>query len=99
MSFESKISSFNEFFFFKEFTCSKTTFRPKPTDEVELADNVISLGENLFIYQIKEREEVEDASPQTEAKWFESKVLKLATRQIRDTLTYLRTHVLGDSQS
>ncbi len=45
-----------------------------------------------MIFQLKERTCSEETSPQTEAKWFESKVIRKATRQIRDTFTYLQTY-------
>jgi hypothetical protein len=92
MSFEKNIASLNEFYFFREFTFSHTTFRPIPTQEVELADNVIWLGNNLLLYQLKEREEVQNTTPESERDWFENKVLKKATRQIRDTLAHLQAH-------
>jgi hypothetical protein len=92
MSFENKIAALNEFYFFGEFTFSHTTFRPTPTQEVELADNIIWLGNNLILYQLKGREAVHSATPESERDWFESKVLKKATRQIRDTLAYIQAH-------
>lgn len=45
MGFEEDIAGLNEFFFFREFTISKNTFRPKPHTEVEFADNVIWLDD------------------------------------------------------
>jgi len=92
MSFEEDIASINEFYFFREFTFSHTTFRPTATREVEFADNVIWLGNNLILYQLKERKAAQNATPKSEQDWFVSKVLKKATSQIRDTLTYLQTH-------
>ncbi|MGB8369544.1 MAG: hypothetical protein ACLPYZ_16750 [Limisphaerales bacterium] len=41
---------------------------------------------------MKQREVAQNVTPESERDWFESKVLKKATRQIRDTLTYLQTH-------
>jgi hypothetical protein len=53
MSFQEDIARFNEFYFFREFTFSKNTFRTAPREEVELADNVVWVDEPLIAYQIK----------------------------------------------
>jgi hypothetical protein len=92
MSFEENIAALNEFYFFREFTFSHTTFRPTPTQEIELADNVMWLGDSLLLYQLKERGIVQNASSASEQDWFENKVLKKATHQIRDTLAYLQAN-------
>lgn len=92
MSFEKDISELNEYYFFREFTFSKNTFRPTPKKEAELADNIVWLDDLLIAYQLKEREAPEDTSPETEERWFERKVLTQATRQIRDTLSFLNEH-------
>lgn len=92
MSFEDDIARFNEYYFFREFTFSENTFRPTPTEEVELADNVVWLDNSLFVYQLKERQAPRDTSSENEQRWFERKVLGTATRQIRDPLNYLQEH-------
>lgn len=92
MSFEDDIARLNEYYFFREFTFSENTFRPTPIEEVELADNVVWLDNPLIIYQLKERQAPSDTSSENEQRWFERKVLGLATRQIRDTLNYLQQH-------
>ena len=71
MTFEGDIASLNEHFFFKEFTYSTNTFRPSPSTELELADNVVWLDDMLIIIQLKERERISKTSPDREAKWFE----------------------------
>src|ERR1039457_4876085 len=91
MAFQDDIAALNEFYFFREFTFSQTKFRPTPKNELELADNVVWLGDTLLIYQIKEREVV-GTTLENEERWFEKKVLGLATSQIRDTLSYLQTY-------
>jgi hypothetical protein len=78
-------------YFFREFSFSQTTFRPTPTAEVELADSLIQLGNLLLIFQLKERGVVGNTTVEAEKRWFERKVLRQATRQVRDTLRYLGT--------
>lgn len=89
MSLEDTIADLNKFFFFREFTFSKNTFRPTPNKEVELADNVVWLDDILVVYQIKEREALGDSTSKKEEQWFKRTVLHKATRQVRNTLEYL----------
>ena len=89
MPFAESIAELNEWYFFQEFVYSRTTFRPTPQQEVELADNLIWLGDMLIAFQLKEREATPDADEASERKWFKKKVLDQATRQVRDTLRYL----------
>jgi hypothetical protein len=92
MAFEDDFAALQEYYYFREFTFSHTTFRPSPTDEVELADNVIWLGDLLILFQLKQRESPPQTTGQQEHDWFQRKVLKHATKQVRDTLSYLHTH-------
>lgn len=92
MTFEEKIAKLNEHFFYREFTYSKNTFRPSPRVEAELADNILWLDDVLVVFQLKERSSVNSTTADKEANWFKRKVLKRGTRQIRDTLDYLRSH-------
>jgi hypothetical protein len=89
MTFAEALADLNEWHFFQEFVYSKNTFRPSPQIEVELADNVLWLGELLLVFQLKEREAAPDTTEAAERKWFEKKILDQATRQIRDTVRYL----------
>ena len=91
MSFENDIAKLNEHFFFQEFTFSKNQFSPVPGNEVELADNLIWLDEMIIVFQLKERNVSGDSTVEAERKWFEKKVLGVATGQITDTLTYLNS--------
>ncbi len=93
-SFADELAALNEWHFFREFVYSQTTFRPAPGSEVELADNVVCLGDILIAYQLKEREHVADTNAATEKRWFEKKVLGKATRQIRDTAFSIDSLVL-----
>ncbi|SJZ43884.1 hypothetical protein SAMN04488128_101223 [Chitinophaga eiseniae] len=88
MTFEEEIASLNKNYFFKEFTYSNTRFKQKSKNEVELADGLLWLGDELIIYQLKERN-VTNTTPEEEKKWFEEKVEKKGKRQTKDTLKYL----------
>jgi hypothetical protein len=77
--------------FFEEFVFSRNKFSPPSSSELEFADAVVMLGEVLFIFQIKERSTSPSGNADTERRWFQSKVLRDATKQIRDTLSYLQT--------
>ena len=92
MSFEKDIARFNEFYFFREFTFSENTFRKSPTEEVELADNVVWLDEPLIVYQLKERQAPSNTTPEKEQKWFRRNIIDSAKQQISDTLNYLQNH-------
>lgn len=89
-AFETVFTRTTAGYFLREFCFSKTHFKPPTkTSEVELADFVIQLDELLMVFQVKEREDA-STDPETERSWFERKVLKKATSQIRDTVAYLR---------
>lgn len=98
-SFADELAALNQWHFFREFVYSQTTFRPIPSQEVELADNLVCLGEIMIGYQLKEREQVAGADAESERRWFENKVLGKATRQIRDTVKYLRDHEVIELQN
>tara|TARA_B100000953_G_C17988096_1_gene411204 strand:- start:51 stop:1205 length:1155 start_codon:yes stop_codon:yes gene_type:complete len=83
---ETILSEINSSVFFKEFTFDKNEFYPEDGKK-ELADNIVSLDELLFVYQIKERN---SKTAQGKAdNWFQNKVLKKAKDQIKDTIKYL----------
>jgi hypothetical protein len=93
--FEDEIASLNQAYFFREFTYSNTTFRRRgesdTENEVELADSLLWLGNDLVIYQLKEREAPANTTPDQESSWFNRKVLGKGTKQVRDTLRYLES--------
>jgi hypothetical protein len=91
ISLESFVARLNAQAFWREFTFARNTFSPRPGQELELADNFVWLGEFAFALQLKQREGV-SSSPERERKWFKSKVLTNGTRQIRDTLDFLKAH-------
>lgn len=89
MTFEDDLAALNEWHFFHEFTYSKAAFRPIPSQEAELADSIIWIGNLLIVYQLKERRAQRSTTVEAEKRWFERKVLRQATQQVRDTLAYL----------
>jgi hypothetical protein len=92
MKFENYISKFNEFYFFREFTYSKNKFRKNNGQEVEVADNIIFLDNIFIVFQIKERNAGQKPASNNDDNWFENKVRKKATKQIRDTIQYLKEY-------
>jgi hypothetical protein len=86
---ENIVTQINSNVFFKEFTLSKNDFKELDTNQkLEFADNVVWLDKLFFIFQIKERE----PNSTGDIKWFESKVLKKAVKQIKSTLKYISTY-------
>jgi hypothetical protein len=75
--------------FFEEFSFARNKFFPLGSSEVELADAVVLLDDVLLVFQIKERANVANSTSDGEKRWFHKKVLRDATKQIRDTLGYL----------
>ncbi len=91
MTLEEYIARLNGLAFWKEFTFAQNRFTPSPGKELELADNLVWLDDYAFVLQLKQRaDQTED--PGTERSWFRKKVVKTATRQIRDTLRFLGEH-------
>lgn len=89
---EEYVSQVNSNIFFQEFTFSKNKFCPPDIEtksELELADNVVWLDDILFVYQIKGRNEEDIGDVADELKWYQKKILKKATKQIKDTVRYL----------
>lgn len=89
MSLEYDINNLNEHFFFKEFTYSKNTFKRTDGQEIEIADSIVYLDNVSFVFQLKERVNQPDTTPEKESKWYIKKVLTFATKQIRDTISYI----------
>ena len=81
------VGNLNSNIFFREFSFSRTSFKPQGGTEIELADHVVRIGPLLFLYQLKERDR--SATISLEA-WLQSRVLKKATRQIRNTVNLVR---------
>ena len=84
-------SEFNSNVFFREFSFARNKFSPKPKKELEFADHVVWLDDLLVVFQCKERN-VSESNSANEKKWFNDKVVREATKQIRNTLEYLRDY-------
>ena len=87
--FETLFAETTAGFFLREFSFSCTEFTPPKKPEVELADFVIQLDDLLMVFQVKARSVPSD-NPEDERCWFERKVVKKATQQVRDTITHLQ---------
>ena len=92
MTFEDAVGQLNAAYFFREFTFSTNTFKPTPNSQLELADKVVWLDDVLILSQIKERKAPPNTTAQREQSWFQDEILKKATRQIRDTISYLHKY-------
>jgi hypothetical protein len=93
MTLEKFVSDLNSLAFFKEFTFSENTFKPGAGGtELELADNIVWMADDVTILQLKERSAEDVKDDASEARWFREKVLGKATRQIRDTLKFLEAN-------
>lgn len=90
-SLEDRVARTNAGFFLREFSFSRTHFSPPGRSEVELADHVVSLDDVLLVFQFKERSDATN-DPLQEASWYEKKVARKATKQVRDTLEHLARH-------
>jgi hypothetical protein len=85
-SLESELADSNEFYFLREFTFSSTKFKVEK-QELELADSLICIDDSAIVFQLKERNA--QGGSQDDDSWYENKVIKKGTKQIRDTHTYL----------
>jgi hypothetical protein len=88
MMLEQYIAHLNSLAFWREFTFSQNKFSPRPGIELELADNLVWFGDRAYVLQLKEREGG-TGEPAAERVWFQKKVVKKATSQIRDSLRFL----------
>ncbi len=84
MSLEKRIAAIARTIFLPEFSFAANKFQVEKVGQMELADHVVWADDLLIAIQMKERE-----AGLPEANWFEEKVLKKATRQVRDTLSFL----------
>lgn len=84
---EEIIREFNSSYFLKEFTFPGKKIK-NTQGEDELSDGIIWLGDELILFQIKERGELSSTpSDETQSKWFKGSVLNIATRQIRESIS------------
>jgi len=86
------LAQLNADIFYREFSFSRNDFVPVPGEQKEFADHVVWIDDLLIIYQLKQRESSKDISEKTERRWFKNKILGKATKQVRDTLRFLKEH-------
>ena len=55
MPFEHDLAALNECYFYHEFAYSNNTFHQADSQEVELADTIIWIGDICILFQLKER--------------------------------------------
>lgn len=55
MTLEEYVAQINGLAFWKEFTFAQNKFVPRPGAELELADNLVWLGDFAFVLQLKQR--------------------------------------------
>ena len=77
--------------YFEEFSFAKNKFKAVTGQEFELADALVALDDVLIIVQVKERSMSDAGDESAERKWFDKKVIRAATKQIRDSLNYLES--------
>jgi hypothetical protein len=87
-SLEAYIAKLNGLAFWSEFSFENNKFTPAAGQQLELADSLVWFGRFVIALQLKERT-IDSGDPVAEKTWFENKVLKKGTKQIRDTLHYL----------
>ena len=83
------VDELNARVFFKEFSFAGALI-PVATGELELADQFVLIDDLAIVYQLKERSNTASADPHAVTKWFESKVLKSAKSQIKNSIQALR---------
>ncbi len=89
---EKYISELNSNVFFREFSYARNKFSPEPKNELEFSDNVVWIDDLMITFQMKERNISGDTNADKEEKWFNDKVIGTATKQIRNTLGYLKDY-------
>lgn len=88
---EEFIARINAHTFWREFSFSRTKFAPQPGQELELANNIVWLGDFAFALQLKQRDGATSDS-ERERTWFKRKVVAKGSRQMRDTQRFLAAH-------
>ena len=91
MDLEECLAAVNRNVFLREFSFHRNQFKAADRQEYELADHVVWVDDLLIAFQLKQREPSEGSTGDHE-QWFENKVLKRATKQIRDTIGFLQQY-------
>jgi hypothetical protein len=86
---EEYIQIINNNIFLKEFTFSRSEYKLEDNQEIEIADSIVWLDDIFFVVQIKLRNQSESGENSKEEKWFKNKVLKVAKKQIKNSLDYI----------
>jgi hypothetical protein len=84
--FESRVVATNVGYFLRDFSISKTRYVPEGRTEIEFADQVILVGDVIFLIQMKNRDAPSEDGGRERA-WYRENVWSHAVKQIRDTLT------------
>ena len=85
------LNALNANVFYREFSFSKNVFYPRRGQTEEFADHAIWIDDILIIFQVKERN-TGQSSEEMDRRWFQNKVLAKATRQVRNTLGFLKDY-------
>lgn len=85
------LDALNANIFYREFSFSENVFYPERGRTEEFADHAIWIDDILIIFQVKERR-AEPSSEDGDRRWFENKVISKATKQVRNTLRFLRDY-------
>jgi hypothetical protein len=88
MTLEKYIAELNSLAFWSEFTFDQNKFSPASGTELELADCLVWFGRHAIALQLKERTDATE-DQKIERAWFENKVIRKGTKQVRDTIRYL----------
>jgi hypothetical protein len=89
---EDFVAQLNSNIYLREFTFAKNQFIPDGSTQLEFADHVVWLDDLLMIFQLKQREAKGMLSEEGERNWFQKKVVRKGSSQIRDTLSYLQQY-------
>jgi hypothetical protein len=86
---EKLLAAINDNIFYSEFCFFYLEVRDGSGQSRQLADHIVALDDLLMLFQVKER--AEPGTPEDERAWFYRKVVKKASRQMRDTLGLLES--------
>lgn len=89
---ETLLTKINANLFFSEFTFAQNQINPADGATKELADNIVWLDDLLFVYQVKGREPNAIVDAESEERWFEKKVIGVAKKQMKDTISFFETY-------
>lgn len=89
---EEIIKQFNSSYFLREFTFPSKKIKEKRKGESELSDGIICLGDEMILFQVKERGKLnKEPTEESQRRWFYDEVKKTGTKQIRESLGLFRS--------